>query len=161
MTHEQIIEELVIGFFLILVGIVLQPLLTMIWKRMNKPSPLTAQTKGQLVTSLAMAEASLERLNYLDAHPRDLFLYLIQLVLTALFLAFVAIFLCGFRLLLYTRPLIDLFQLLVVILFAVAAIICLFGLAEGSRLSGKRIDATKQAVQKTIDEINRRLNPPA
>jgi hypothetical protein len=161
MTHEQIIEELVIGFFLILVGIVLQPLLKMIWKRMNKPSPLTAQTKGQLVTALGVAEASLERLNYLDAHPKDLFLYLIQLVLTVLFLAFAAILLYGFRMLLFVRPTTDPFQLLTVVIFAFAVVICLFGLAEASRLSGKRIDATKQAAQKTIDEINRRLNPPA
>src|SRR6266496_1048058 len=89
MTREQIIVNVVIavfvGLFLIVVGAVLNPLLKRMWARMNRPSPLTPQTKGQLVTNLAMYEDSLERLNYLSTDAKDLFLYLIQLVMSLCF----------------------------------------------------------------------------
>src|SRR5438105_11483576 len=92
MTREQIIVNVVIavfvGLFLIVVGAVLNPLLKRVWERLNRPSPLTPQTKGQLVTNLAMYEDSLERLNYLSTHAKDSFLYLIQMVMsTVLFSA--------------------------------------------------------------------------
>src|SRR5207244_4487422 len=66
MTREQIIGNIVIGLFLIVAGAVLHPLLKRAWKWINRRSPLTPQTKGQLVTNLAMYEDSLERLNYLS-----------------------------------------------------------------------------------------------
>jgi hypothetical protein len=159
MAREQIIGEIVIGLFLLLLGMVLQPILKTIWKRINRPSPLNAQTKGQLVTSLTMAEQSLDRLNYLTTHPKDLFLYFIQLLLTALFLGFAAVFLYTFTIFLYTRPVLPVSQVLAIIFFAIAATVCLFGLAEANRLSDKKIDDTKRAVQKTIDDINHKLNP--
>jgi hypothetical protein len=161
MTHAQIIGELVIGFFLLVIGIVLQPLLKMLWKRVNTPSPLTPQSKGQLVTAIATAEYSLDRINYLDAHPRDLFLYLIQLTLSALFCAFVAIFLYLFRLLILARPLIDVFQLGCVVFFAFAILLSLLGFIEAGRMSRKKIEITKQRIQEQIDGLNKRLNPPA
>jgi hypothetical protein len=101
MTREQIIGNVVIasvvGLFLIVVGAVLQPLLKRLWERMNRPSPLTPQTKGQLVTNLAIWESELERLNYLSTHAKDLFLRLIQLVMVTLLFSIAAFWLYVFR----------------------------------------------------------------
>jgi len=97
----------------------------------------------------------------LTTHPKDLFLYLIQLALAALFFAFSAIFLYGFRLLILAKPLIDLLQLTVIILFALAALLSFLGFFEAGRMSEKKIDATKERIQNQIDDINHRLKPPA
>jgi hypothetical protein len=66
MTHEQgvnIVISLVVGLILIVVGAVLQPLLKRLWERVKTPSPLTPQTRGQLMGQLLVWEAELERLN--------------------------------------------------------------------------------------------------
>jgi hypothetical protein len=166
MTREQIVWDfviaLVVGLFLIVVGAILQPLLKRLWERMNRPSPLSPQTKGQLVTSLESAKYSLERLNYFSTHPKDLFLYLIQLVMAALLLTIVACGIHSFRLLLRSAPpgYIDLPLFTVVVLFAIAGVMCAFGLVEAGRMSDKRIDASKNSVQKVIDETNARLQLP-
>jgi hypothetical protein len=165
MTRGQIIGEvviaLVVGLFLLAVGALLQSPLKRVRERMNRPSPLTPQTKGQLVTSLETAKYSLERLDYFSAHPKDFFLYLIQLVMAALLLMTMACDIYSFRLLLRSAAAgyLDFSQFIVVVLFAMAGVMCIFGLVEAGRMSDKRVDATRNSFQKSIDEINRKLNP--
>jgi uncharacterized integral membrane protein len=166
MTHQQIIGEvviaLVVGLFLLVMGAVLQPLFKKMWGWINRPSPLTPQTKGQLVTSLEVAKDSLERLNYFSTHSKDLFLYLIQLVMAALLLLTTASAVYVVRLFSQSLPTgyIDLPLLAVVVLLALTGVLCALGLVEAGRMSDKKIDATKNSIQKNINEINRRLNPP-
>lgn len=71
----EIVGNIAIGIFLLIVGAVSRPVFKPILERMNQPSPLTPQMRGQLTETLAYQEIALERLNYLDSHPRDLFLY--------------------------------------------------------------------------------------
>ena len=164
MTREQIIGSVVINFvvglFLIVMGAMLHPLLKRMWEGMKRPSPLTPQTKGQLVTNLAMYENSLERLNYLSAHAKDLFLYLIQLVMSALLLSAIAFCLYVFRLLMRDAPYVELPLLFVVVLLVFAGVFCAVGLWEAGRMSDKKIAATREGIQKRIDDINAALHPP-
>lgn len=163
MTHEQIVGSvvisLVVGVFLIILGAILQPLLKRAWERMNAPSPLTPQTKGQLMAQLVLWEAELERLNYLNTHAKDLFLNLFQVCMAAFLLL-------GLAFLLYVVSFIPtasggLFRIWALAVLTVA--IGVFGLAirEAGRMSDKRIDGTIKNVQKRMDEINKQLNPPA
>jgi len=148
MTSEQIIEEvvigLVVGLFLLVLGAVLQSPLKRVWERTKRPSPLTPQTKVQLVTSLEMAKYSLERLNYFSTHSKDLFLYLIQLLLAAVLLSTTAFAICAFWLLVQNAPAgyVDLPLLTVAVFLALSGVLCIIGLAEAARMSDKRIDAS-------------------
>ena len=160
MTREQIIGNIVIGLFLIVAGAVLHPLLKRAWKWINRRSPLTPQTKGQLVTNLAMYEDSLERLNYLSGHAKDLFLYLIQLMMSALLLSVIAFCVYVFRLLMRDAPYVEFPLLVVVVLLVFAGVFCGVGLWEAGRMSDKKIAATKEGIQKHIDDINAALHPP-
>ena len=166
MTSEQIVEEsaigLVVGLFLLVLGSALHSPLNRVWERIKRPSPLTPQTKGQLVTSLEMAKDSLQRLNYFSTHSKDLFLYLIQLLLAAVLLSTTAFAICAFRLLVKNAPAgyVDLLLLTVEVFLALSGVLCIIGLAEAGRMSDKRIDASKNRIQKNIDEINKKLNPP-
>ncbi|MEO7141923.1 MAG: hypothetical protein ABI165_00295 [Bryobacteraceae bacterium] len=113
------------------------------------------------MTSLEVAKCSLERLNYFSTHSKDFFLYLIQLVMAALLFLTTAFAIYAFRLLLQSAlaGYIDLALLAVVVLLAIAGVLCALGLWEAGRMSDKRIDASKDSIQKNIDEIDRRLNP--
>lgn len=163
MTHEQIIGSIVINFivgvFLLVMGAVLRSPLKRMWERMNRPTPLTPQTRGQLTTNLATYEASLERLNYLSTHLKDLFLYLIQLVFVVLLFSIMAFFLYTFKLVVRDAPPVELSYVLVLTLLVLAGLCCGLGLSEAGRMSDKKIDATKESIQKRIDEINKQLNP--
>jgi len=130
MTREQIIWEvvigLIVGLFLLVMGAVLQAPLRRVWQRMNRPTPLTPQTKGQLVTALEVAKGSLERLNYFSTHSKDLFLYLIQLLMAALMFSTIAFAIYAFQLMLQSAPAgyIDLALLTVVVFLALSAVLC-------------------------------------
>jgi hypothetical protein len=162
MTHEQIIWNIVISFFvglfLIVVGAILQPLLKRMWQHMNRPMPLTPQTRGQLVTNRAIWEAELERLNYLSIHTKDLFLRLIQWVMVVLLMLVAMALLYTVRLLALGA---DMFLILVLVMLIFAGLFSVLGVKECDRLSDKKIDATKGSIQKRIAEIDRQLNPPA
>lgn len=80
MTASQILVEVVIGLALIVIGVFARGPLERFLEFVKRPTPLTPQTRGQWVTYLATMEQSLARINYLNAHPRDLYLYLFQLV---------------------------------------------------------------------------------
>jgi|SRR5579864_5673693 len=67
MTHDQIVNLLISlgsGTLLLIAAKALGPLFKKISERMNRPSPLTPQSKGQLVTAIAQSETELERLRY-------------------------------------------------------------------------------------------------
>jgi len=155
MTREQIVGEFVLGIVLIIVGIVLQPLLKKIWAWMNKQGPLDAKSKGRLYESLSMTEDSLKRLDHLSAHPKDLFLYLIQLVLATFFSLIVA-----FCLYVFSRfmPAAPSYLPIILVFVCLAAVFCVVGLVEANRLSDKKIDDTRQGLQKTIDDIRKKLS---
>jgi uncharacterized membrane protein YbhN (UPF0104 family) len=163
MTREQIIGSIIINFlvgvFLLVMGAVLRSPLKRMWERMNRPAPLTPQTRGQLVTNLATYAASLERLNYLSTHLKDLFLYLIQLVMAALLFSIMAFFLYAFKLAIRDAPPVELSYVLVLVMLVFAGLCCGLGLWEAGRMSDKKIDATKESIQKRIDETNKQLNP--
>jgi hypothetical protein len=81
------------------------------------------------------------------------------LVLTTLLLSILALLIYVFMLL--TRNMLPEGLLAVVILLIFAGLMCIAGLWEAGRMSDKKIDATRAGIQKQIDEIKRRLNPPA
>jgi Trk-type K+ transport system membrane component len=153
--------KLMVGLVLMVVGAVLGPLFKRIWEWMNRPTPLTPQTQGQLVTSRAMAQASLDRLNYLSTHPKDLFLYLVQLVMAALLFIDMALLLYVSKQLAHNGTPADLSLVLILFVLVVAGVMCTIGLLEAGRLSDKKINPLKERIQKSIDEINNKLSPPA
>jgi hypothetical protein len=81
MTAPQIAVEIIIALASIVVGAFLRTPLERFQKFLNRPGPFTPQTRAQWTQYLAVAEESLQRINYFDAHPRDLYIYLFQLVL--------------------------------------------------------------------------------
>jgi hypothetical protein len=166
MTRDQIVGSvvisLVVGVFLIIVGAVLQPLLKRMWERMNAPSPLTPQTRGQLLGQLVIWEAELERLNYLGTHTKELFLHLFQVCIAAVILAIAAFELYIVRMLILTgsRSEVDVFLAFTVVLLALADVFFVIAMVEAGRMSEKKIGLTKKKAQKRIDAINQQLNPP-
>jgi hypothetical protein len=164
MTREQIIGNvvisLIVGLFLIVMGAILQPLLKRLWQRMNRPMPLTPQTRGQLLLNRTIWEGEIERLDYLSTHKKDLFLLLIQLMMAVLIASVAAFWLYVFRQLFREGPPADFILLVIVILLTFAGVVAGVGLWQAGRLSDKKIEATKGSIQKRIDEIDRQLNPP-
>ena|ERR1035441_1272586 len=158
MTHAEIIGSLLINAFVLVVGAVCSPLFKRLWKRMNQPSPLTPKTKGQLTESLAMSEFALDRLNYLDTHAKDLFLYLIGILFSALFLSVSASIIYVLPVFM-SSPYLNFHDLVLLLILALADIFCIIGLVECSRMSDKRIQGQKDRIQKTIDVIKKRLDP--
>ncbi|MGA2635976.1 MAG: hypothetical protein ABSF16_17210, partial [Terracidiphilus sp.] len=80
MTASQIAIEIALGLALLLVGVFLREPLERFHEYLKRPSPLTPKTRGQWTEYLAMMQQSLERINYLNTHPRDLYIYLFQLL---------------------------------------------------------------------------------
>ena len=156
-----VVISFVVGLLLIFVGAVLQPLLKRAWDRLNAPSPLTPQTKGQLMAQLVVWEAELERLNYLATDAKELFLHLFQVCMAALLLSVLAFLLYVVRSILVTPQPTDLFLALMVVVLTFAGAFLVIAMREAGRISDKRIDVTKKSIQKRIDEINKQLNPPA
>jgi hypothetical protein len=164
MTREQIIWNfviaLVVGVFLLVMGAVLGPPIKRLRERAQRPSPLTPQTRGQLVTNLATYEESLKRLNHFSTHPKDLFLHLIQLVLAVLLFCIMAFFLYTLSLLMRDAPNVEAHFIFVIVLLVLAGGFCGFGIVEAGQMSDKKIDDTKASIQKRIDETNKLLEPP-
>src|ERR1035441_9205947 len=131
MPREQIVWQVGIGLFLLAVGAVAGPLLKRVWAWMNRPKPLTPQTKGQLVTSIAMQEKVLERLDYYSTHSKDLFLYFFQVAMIAL-LCFIGAF--G----LYTYAPLSIAQPFVLMFLILAGVVSFIGLVEAGRMSDKK-----------------------
>jgi hypothetical protein len=94
MTKQQIIATMIVS--LVATGLIelLKPALRALWARMNRPSPLSLQGKVQLAGQVAIQEKTLERLNHMSAHSRDVFLYLFQLALAIFISVGAALFKC-------------------------------------------------------------------
>lgn len=159
MSLAHLIYDILIKLVMVIVGIALAPLLKKLWERINRPSPLNPQTKGQYVTALATYEHYLDQLNYLNAHPKDLFLNLIQIILAALLLLTLAGILLVFKPLMATAPYADPLFLTILLVLIMAAVFCISGLFQAGRMSDKKIEITRASIQKRIDEFNKKLNP--
>jgi hypothetical protein len=160
MSRVQIVGEILIGLFLLIVGAVFGPLFKRLWQWFNRPSPLTPQTRGELTTQLAISEGALSRFNYLGSNQKDLFLYLIQLIFFVLFCSIFAVMLYISPQLTPGDPYIRLHLVAFYIFLILADLVCLLGMIEASKMSDKRLDGEKARVQKRIDDIKKLLNPP-
>jgi hypothetical protein len=160
MTRDQIIWQVGIDLLMVVVGMILQmflqPLFKRVWTRMNRPGPLTARDKGKLVEQITMQEHALERLNYFSSNPKDLFLYLYSVALTALLLFIIA--LC-FYLAIPKLPL-ALTLPLISILVSLSVLFFIMGVVEAIRLSDDKIDAHKEIIRKSIEDAKKKLNTP-
>jgi len=159
MTHAEIGWNVAIGIFLLIVGAVSRPVLKRIWERMNQPSPLTPQTRAQLTVMLAMEEGRLERINYLDSHPRDLFLYLLQLLFGSLLFSLSGVLILVASIFFTKGQYVQPSGLFLFILLIFADILCFLGFIESGRMSEKKIQKQKDIAQTRIDQINKQLNP--
>jgi hypothetical protein len=155
MTREQIIWQIAIGLFLLVLGAVLGPLFKSAWAWMNRPTPLSPKDKGKLLEQITMQEQALERLNYFSSHSKDLFLYLYQVAITALLLLIAAVCIYAFLPLPRVEAL-----LLCTFMVAFSVLFCIMGFVEAGRMSDKKIDANKETIKKSIDEAKRKLNMP-
>jgi hypothetical protein len=148
MNKQQIIWQIVIGL-LLLAWEVLKPLLERMRAWVNRPSPLSPKDKGKLLEQILMQEQALERLNHFSQHPKDLFLFLYQVAGVAL-LFFMAAVCTQF----YGGP------GLLLLFVTLSAMMVLLGILEASRMSDKKIEATRAGIQKSIDDAKQKLNTP-
>ena len=164
MTHDQIVNLLISlgsGTLLLIAAKALGPLFKRISERMNRPSPLTPQSKGQLVTAIAQSETELERLRYLNTHPRDLFLALIQLLMATFMFALAAALLYLLPVAFVMSAQSTAFAHLMGLFMVIAAlVISITGMVQAGRLSEKKIDKILKGIEKTIEDYTARLNPP-
>jgi hypothetical protein len=149
MNAKDITVQIAIGVFLIVVGMVLQPMLTKMWAHINKPAPLSPRQKGSLVEQLALLETTLETRDHYKKHPNDLLLAMFQMVFMEIILLTVAICLP-----LYFPALIafGVIFILVTLLFGVLGFIMAVQLSERNSESGR------QKIVKSIAEIKGKLN---
>ena len=156
MTVEQIVWQILIGLFLLAVGAILRPVFNRVWGWMNRPAPLSPRDKGKLVEQIATMENTLEELDHFTAHPKDLFLLMIQLLMGALLSCIVAVclYVCKPAFLGFFR---ELDTLMIVFL---AIMLCIAGILLAWRMSDRNIDALKSALRKRIDEARIKLNTP-
>jgi hypothetical protein len=160
MTAYQIAIEIVIALAAIIVGVFLKEPLERFQEFLKRPSPLTPQTRGQWTEYLAMTEQSLERINYLNTHPRDLYLYLFQVFFAVLVFDGVAFILFLFVYAYPASPGRDLWFAVSVVLLVLGIVVAMIGINEGKSLSQKRIDASRAKLQKQIDQLKKSLTEP-
>jgi hypothetical protein len=160
MTTSQIALEVAIGLALLVVGVFLRAPLERFQEYMKRPSPLTPKTRGQWTEYVATMEQSLERINHLNTHPRDLYLYLFQIVFVGMVLDGIAFI---FFMWVYANPITaprELWLSLSIVLLVLGIVLATLGVFEANRLSQKRIDATRSKLQKQIDQYKRLLAEP-
>ncbi|MGA2206753.1 MAG: hypothetical protein ABSG10_08480 [Terracidiphilus sp.] len=160
MTASQIAVEVAIGLALLVVGVFLREPLERFHEYLKRPSPLTPQSRGQCTEYLASLELSLERINYLNTHPRDLYLYLFQLLFAGIAFDGVAFI---FFIWVYANPTTaprELWLSLSIVLVTLGIVLAMFGIAEGNHLSQKRIDKTRAKINKQIDRYRKLLTEP-
>jgi len=152
MTAAQIVWQIIIGLFLLVMGSVLGTLFKKMWARMQRPTPLSPQDKGRLVEQIAMQEYELEKLNHFVAHPKDLFLFLFQLLIYVL-LSFVASFV------IYATPtLLGKFRYPdLTLMLLCGVLLCVACILLARYYSDKRIDANRRVIEKRIDEAKSKL----
>jgi hypothetical protein len=156
LTAQQVLFQILIGLFLIVVGAVLQPLFQRLWAWMHRPGPLSPRDKGKLVERIAMLQSQLEQTNHYIAHPKDVFVALFQLVMTT--------FICvtaAFGIYVFQPRFMGIFLYPnMFLLIAFAVMLSVVGIFSVQNLSDKNIDAHKASIQKQIDEATRKLNTP-
>jgi uncharacterized protein YoxC len=160
MTTSQTAIEVAIGLALLVLGVFLREPLERFREFLKRTSPLTPQTRGQWTEYLAMTEQSLARINYLNTHPRDLYIYLFQLVFATMTLDGMAFVIFVWA---YANPASqqrELFFSLSIVLLVLGIALIVLGVFEGNRLSQKRIDATRAKLQKQIEQFKKLLAEP-
>jgi hypothetical protein len=157
MTGSQIAVEVAVGLALLVAGFFIREPLERFHEFLKRPSPLTPQTRGQWTQYLAMTEQSLDRINYLNAHPRDLYLYLFQLVFSGIVFDGLAFILFIWIYAKPTSPQRELWLSLSIVLIVIGIVLATFGIFEGKSLSQKRIDATRAKLQRQIDQYKKLL----
>jgi hypothetical protein len=139
-----------------------------VWARMNAPGPLTLEQKVKIASQITQTQQTLDRLNHMEAHPKDLYLYLFQLVM--------AIFMCaGTAALLYViaptkslvvryndkgDPVVEPFILLALMLVGLGFVFLFAATWEARRMSAKNIDTTRATVEKTLADLKEKLGMP-
>jgi ABC-type Na+ efflux pump permease subunit len=160
MTASQIAIEIALGLALLLVGVFLREPLERFHEYLKRPSPLTPKTRGQWTEYLAMMQQSLERINYLNTHPRDLYIHLFQLLFAGMafdgiaFIIFVWVY--GNP----ASPQREFWLSLSIVLLVLGIALATLGVFEGDRLSQKRIDKTRAKIKKQIDQYKKLLAEP-
>jgi hypothetical protein len=160
MTASQIAVEVAIGLAFLVLGVFLREPFERLHEYLKRPSPHTPQTRGQWTTYLAMLEQSLERIDYLHTHPRDLYLYLFQLLFAGAAFDGVAFILFVWTDPNSASPQRELWLSLSIVLLAVGIVLATLGVFEANRLSQKRIDATRAKIKKQIDQYKKLLAEP-
>jgi hypothetical protein len=160
MTASQIAIEVAIGLALLVIGVFSREPLERLREIMERPSPLTPQTRGQLTQNLAMTEQSLERVNHLNTHPRDLYLYLFQAVFAVMVFDGLAAIFFLWIFAYPASPRRDLLFASGIVLIVLGIVLAMIGVFEGKSLSQKRIDATRAKLQKQIDQYKKSLADP-
>ena len=160
MNASAIAVEIAIGLALIVVGFFLQEPLKRFRRTIKSPGSLTPQTRGQWTTYLAQLEQSLERINYLNSHPRDLYLYMLQLILAAITFDGIAFVLFIWVFANPSDPRRELWLALSIVLVTIGIVLAFMGLVEAHNLSQKRIDETRAKIQKQIDQYKKLLSEP-
>lgn len=150
MNAKDITVQIVIGIFLIVVGMVLQPMLKKVWVHLNKPGPLSPREKGNLVEQLAQLEATLENRDHFKNHPNDLLLLMFQLVFLETILLSLAICLPLYF------PSFTAFGLIFILL---ALLFGAVGFAMAVQLSERKSEGGRQKIVKSIADIRAKINP--
>jgi hypothetical protein len=160
MTRAEVIASILINFLVLTVGAASRPLLKKLWAKMNEPSPLTLQTRGQLISYLGFYEEALARLNHLATNTKDLFLYFMQLLFAALCFSISAALAYVLSLVHWRSNYVDAHLLVLILLLLPADGVCIVGWIQASKMSGKKIEVQKARILKNIADIQKRLNPP-
>lgn len=137
-----------------------------VWTRIQTPSPLTLTQKVQIAEQIRVYQQALDRLNHMAANPKDLYIYLFQLAVTAFICVSVAIFV-----LLMTPPGMPFFQydsnrrttlispylLVASLLMVVGVVLCFYAMSQSKRMSAERIDTTRAALENSISDLTAKL----
>jgi hypothetical protein len=153
MTREQILWQIVIGLFLLVVWELFRPVLRIMWARMNRPRPLSPQDRGKLTEQLAMQERELERLNHFAAHPKDLFLFSLQLMMGAFLSLIVASYMYAYR-----PAFLGVFiDVDILGLGLVSTLLFIVAILWGRSMSDDNVDAARKKIQMRIDDAKKKL----
>jgi hypothetical protein len=162
MTPAQIVIEVAIGVALIIVGVFAREPLERFKEYLKRPAPLTPATRGQWTQYVAMLEQSLERIDHLNSHPRDLYLYLLQMMFASLLADGLALFIFAW---IYAAPpnpshIKDISFAFALVMLLLGIVICIVGIFEGKRFSQRQINVTRKKLQKKIDQYKIMLAGP-
>jgi hypothetical protein len=160
MTRAEIIASILINLFVLVVGAASRPLFKKLWAKMNEPSPLTPQSRGQLISYLGFYEEALARLNHLATNTKDLFLYFMQFLFAGLCFSVSAALAYVLSAVHWRSNYVDVHLLVLILLLLPADGVCIVAWIQARKMSGKRIETQKARILTHIDEIRNRLNPP-